>query len=139
MLINCACGCGETLESVDSRGRTRGLIRGHNGATSAETKFWSKVLKIPYPGCWIWTGLLKEWGYGWFRQQRNGKPRIIMAHRFSWELRYGAIPKEMSVLHRCHTPACVNPDHLYLGDHYQNMQDRKSAGHYGGPRNRGNL
>lgn len=73
----------------------------------------------PFSGCWLWTGHAKETGYGvicW-----NLRP--IRAHRLSWILFRGEIPKNLHVLHKCDTPSCVNPDHLFLGTHSDNMQD----------------
>lgn len=59
-------------------------------------------------------------GYGRFRAHG----RKVGAHRFSLELEGIDIPSGMYVLHTCDNPACVNPDHLYLGDQVQNMVDR---------------
>ena len=72
--------------------------------------------------CWLWlTGCDKD-GYGMFARDRGGKS--IRAHRFSWELHFGPIPDVLIVLHKCDTPACVRPDHLFLGTHLDNAQDR---------------
>lgn len=47
----------------------------------------------------------------------------MLAHRFSWEIYFGKPPKDKEVCHRCDVPLCVNPEHLFLGTHKENMQD----------------
>lgn len=51
-----------------------------------------------------------------------------MAHHVSWELNNGPIPDGAQVLHTCDVAQCVNPEHLYLGDHAKNMEDVKVRG-----------
>ena len=75
-------------------------------------------------GCWMWNGIA-EHEYGMLRVAGRGQMR---AHRLSWEAHNGLIPEGMQVLHKCDTPACVNPYHLFLGDHSDNMADMKSKG-----------
>jgi hypothetical protein len=80
--------------------------------------------------CLLWTGARHERGYG--RVRFDG--RIQSAHRVSWALAHKeAVPDHLHVLHRCDMPACVNPDHLYLGTQRQNMADRVSRGTTLGP------
>lgn len=75
-------------------------------------------------GCWLWTGSPKGWGYGSIHT--GGKNRA--AHRASYEAHKGEIPPGLCVLHKCDVPACVNPDHLFLGSRADNVADRISKG-----------
>lgn len=83
-----------------------------------EERFWSRVRMGSSHGCWEWTGAATSDGYG--RLNVNG--RQMLAHRLSWELANGEIPKKMDVDHRCSNPRCVNPDHLRVVTRSQNMQ-----------------
>lgn len=87
--------------------------------------FWANVEKTE--GCWLWRGVLRFCGYG--NAKAPGKrTRSSYAHRLSWELANGTIPKGMHVLHKCDTPACVRPEHLFLGTHQENMTDMAAKG-----------
>jgi len=77
----------------------------------------------PNTGCFLWTGTTTG-GYG---RVRRGK-RTHYAHRVAYELLVGPIPEGVCVLHRCDTPPCVNPAHLFLGTIADNNQDMVQKG-----------
>lgn len=106
--------------------------RGFQVVAMAE-RFHSRYSPEPNSGCWLWTGMLTHDGYG---RIRDGKKRKL-AHRVSWELHKGEIGGALLVCHHCDTPACVNPDHLFVGTGSDNMRDMVAKGRC--PDNRGRM
>lgn len=83
-------------------------------------------------GCRNWEGGVNSKGYGVLLA--NG--RLELAHRVAYVLFVGRIPDGMFVLHKCDNPRCVNPDHLVLGTHADNMADMVAKGRQtAGPKN----
>ena len=87
-------------------------------------RFWGLVDKTA--GCWLWVGYVNNCGYGRLRPAHS-QPKVG-AHRLSWELTNGPIPDRMCVLHKCDNPACVNPEHLFLGTVQDNVNDMRQKG-----------
>lgn len=101
-----------------------------------ETRFWERVDKNgpihPICGqCWVFKKLRKD-GYGRFKI--NSKQ--ILPHRYSYKLHYGSV-NGLYVLHKCDNPSCVNPDHLFLGTHQDNVKDRENKNRGGQNKRRG--
>ena len=85
-------------------------------------RFWNKVDKTSTPNnCWTWTASRSKDGYGLFYFPGGGR-----AHRFSYIISKGPISKGLLVRHVCDNPSCVRPEHLELGTHKDNMQDKVS-------------
>ena len=76
--------------------------------------------------CLIWTGPATKDGYGVMTIGRKKQYRV---HRIAYEIANGEeIPPGLLVCHRCDTPLCVNPDHLFLGTARDNMRDMIAKG-----------
>ena len=106
-----------------------GKCRSIGNIRPVDERFWAKVDKSNNGGCWIWIGgklgRLKHGGF-W-----DGK-QMTYAHRVSYEFVNGPIPEGKEIMHICDNPACVNPNHLMLGSHAENMLDAKTKGRTSG-------
>ena len=106
-------------------GRTLNQVR----ITWTKETFESFVIKEPQEvgGCWMWQGRKDRLGYGKLHDKES---KIDKAHRLSFKL-YKFDPKGLFVLHKCDRPQCVNPDHLNVGDHGNNHEDRVRRSRFG--------
>lgn len=135
----CQCGCGRKTKikhfPVAERGEPLLYVKHHAGRPTytIEEAFWKRVNKngvIMREGltpCWIWLGSSGGGGHFKYPQFAYGK-KCRRVSRFVWELFNQKIipsPKDM-VCHVCDNNACINPDHLYLGNHTSNMADMKT-------------
>jgi len=78
--------------------------------------------------CIEWGGSRWTLGYGKLSAPEKRRAGHEYAHRWAWEKFNGPIPKGMYILHRCDNPPCINPLHLRLGTHRDNMHDMLAKG-----------
>jgi hypothetical protein len=93
-------------------------------------KYWSKIQKQEQ-GCWIWNGALSDKG----RAHMRIGDKIYYASRIAYFLHHNVDPGSRFVLHDCDNGACVNPNHLFLGNDEDNMKDMVSKGRDRQPNN----
>lgn len=137
--IECGCGCGGLIPIRDARGRPRRFVRGHGSFVqrgkprrgtprvyplSVEQRLQQRIAYEPNSGCWLWMGRMDRNGYG----VMINRGRLLWAHRAAWQVWRGEIPDGMRICHRCDTPACINPDHHFLGTQRDNIRDASRKG-----------
>lgn len=91
------------------------------GERNTPARFWAQTIPEPNSGCLLWLGHTMKSGYPVF--QMDGKK--WGGNRLAYMLTYGVIPIGLHILHKCDTPNCVNPDHLYAGTPLDNQRDMR--------------
>ena len=123
-------GCGAVFSVYPSRLKKRKLLYCSNDCKLTDQRVTREKLKhkletnieiIPETGCWIWVGGQYGNGYGYVTLgSENGKQKFALAHRASYEVLVGPIPKGLTLDHKCRVRCCINPAHLEPVTHREN-------------------
>lgn len=123
-----------SVEGCQKLAPARGLCKMHTSRLkrlgrldlpSREERFWARVDRSGGPeACWPWLRYKQKSGHGrvWHED------RLFVASRVAWKLTHGSLAEELDVCHTCDNGECCNPDHLFLGTHTDNMQDKEAKG-----------
>lgn len=109
-----------------------GSMKSHFRGRPIQPRNFDLYSKRVASGCVEWIGSRLSSGYGIIRPTGE---KAVLAHRFSYMRHVGEIPVGLCVLHRCDNPSCVNPEHLFLGTHRDNMADMSAKKRRSGGRN----
>lgn len=126
----------ETIGDPRAAQTAGGLADTYTGGIDVKdiTERFREKYEVGTANCWLWQGARNRDGYGsfWSGEYRFGDsscgPIMVLAHRWSYEHHVGPIGDGLCVLHRCDTPGCVNPDHLFLGTQADNVRDCAEKG-----------
>jgi hypothetical protein len=124
MIFSCRC-CGSAFVARNHESvRCSDACREKERSERNYIRFYDRCIPEPNSGCWLWLGEIALRGMPYGKFKMNGKTRA--AHHVSFELFNGQRIPGFQVLHHCDNPYCVNPEHLYLGTHADNMRDKIS-------------
>lgn len=102
-------------------------------------KFWSRVSRGEVTDCWEWQGGKNTTGYGlyslrspnWLYERTGRTMTQLLSHRVAWYITKGDIGSDNRVNHLCHhcdNRLCCNPDHMFIGSMWDNVQDMLDKG-----------
>lgn len=122
--------CGQEFSRLPSMGARRHCSKAcavQSLRKELPDAFWSKVDKDGAGGCWNWTASRKEKGYGQF----FWRGKMHRAHRLAWHLSGHELPGTgLELAHSCDNRVCVNPAHLSVATHRQNLDDMRAKGRF---------
>lgn len=93
-----------------------------------KNKLLARVYISKETGCWEWLGARTHGGYGMLVLRNIPNARTRYVHRLSYIVHIGLFNETLDVCHKCDNPPCINPHHLWLGTHAQNMKDSSQKG-----------
>jgi hypothetical protein len=97
-------------------------LEGEGGA-QIEARFWSHVERAGADECWNWSGSLRRYG-----RFKIASYETRHANRVAWAIANRRDPGDLVIRHTCDRPACCNPQHLVIGTHQDNMNDKRERG-----------